>query len=50
LLILAHWPINSVYILGLLLGIDLIIAGAGWIGIGLGLRRGQGSPQLRSPA
>ena len=50
LLILAHWPINSVYILGLLLGIDLIIAGAGWIGIGLGLRRGQASPQLRSPA
>jgi uncharacterized membrane protein HdeD (DUF308 family) len=50
LLILAHWPINSVYILGLLLGIDLVIAGAGWIGIGLGLRRGQASPQLRSTA
>ena len=50
LLILAHWPINSVYILGLLLGIDLITVGAGWIGIGLGLRRGQASPQLRSPA
>ena len=49
-LILAHWPINSVYILGLFLGIDLIIAGASWIGIGLGLRRGQTSPQLRSPA
>jgi uncharacterized membrane protein HdeD (DUF308 family) len=29
LLILAHWPINSVYILGLFLGIDLVIAGAG---------------------
>src|SRR3979409_2029252 len=50
LLILAHWPINSVYILGLLLGIDLIIAGAGWIGIGLGLRRGPGSPQVARPA
>jgi len=50
LLILAHWPINSVYILGLFLGIDLIFAGAGWIGIGLGLRRGQASPQLQSPA
>ena len=49
-LILAHWPINSVYILGLFLGIDLIVAGASWIGIGLGLRRGQTSPQLRSPA
>jgi len=39
LLILARWPINSVYILGLFLGIDLIFAGAGWIGLGFGLRR-----------
>ena len=39
LLILAHWPVSSLYILGLFLGIDLIIAGAGWIGLGLGLRR-----------
>jgi uncharacterized membrane protein HdeD (DUF308 family) len=39
LLILARWPINSVYILGLFLGIDLIMAGAGWIGLGLGLHR-----------
>jgi uncharacterized membrane protein HdeD (DUF308 family) len=38
LIILAHWPVNSVYILGLFLGIDLIMAGAGWIGLGLGLR------------
>jgi uncharacterized membrane protein HdeD (DUF308 family) len=49
LLIIARWPINSVYILGLFLGIDLIMAGAGWIGIGLGLRRGQVSSQ-GSPA
>src|SRR5215472_12574194 len=39
LLILARWPINSIYILGLFLGIDLIMAGAGWIGLGLGLHR-----------
>jgi uncharacterized membrane protein HdeD (DUF308 family) len=39
LLILARWPVNSVYILGLFLGIDLIFAGASWLGIGLGLRR-----------
>ena len=39
LLILAHWPVSSLYILGLFLGIDLIMAGAGWIGLGLGLRR-----------
>ena len=38
-LILARWPVNSVYILGLFLGIDLIMAGAGWIGLGLGLHR-----------
>jgi uncharacterized membrane protein HdeD (DUF308 family) len=38
-LILARWPINSIYILGLFLGIDLIMAGAGWIGLGLGLHR-----------
>jgi uncharacterized membrane protein HdeD (DUF308 family) len=38
LVILAHWPVSSLYILGLFLGIDLVIAGAGWIGLGLGLR------------
>src|ERR1700747_1261808 len=38
-LILARWPITSVYILGLFLGIDLVMAGAGWIGLGLGLHR-----------
>jgi uncharacterized membrane protein HdeD (DUF308 family) len=50
LLILAHWPVNSVYILGLFLGIDLIMAGAGWIGIGLGFRRGRVSLHRPSPA
>jgi uncharacterized membrane protein HdeD (DUF308 family) len=42
LIILAHWPVSSLYFLGLLLGIDLIFAGAGWIGVGLGLRRHAG--------
>jgi uncharacterized membrane protein HdeD (DUF308 family) len=37
--ILAHWPVSSLYILGLFLGIDLIVAGASWIGVGFGLRR-----------
>jgi uncharacterized membrane protein HdeD (DUF308 family) len=41
LVILARWPVNSVYILGLFLGIDLIMAGASWIGLGSGLRREQ---------
>ena len=39
LLILAHWPVSSLYILGVFLGIDLVIAGAAWIGLGFGLRR-----------
>jgi uncharacterized membrane protein HdeD (DUF308 family) len=39
LIILAHWPVSSLFILGVFLGVDLIIAGAGWIGVGLGLRR-----------
>ncbi len=39
LIILAHWPVSGLYILGLFLGIDLIIAGMGWIGLGLGLKR-----------
>lgn len=38
LVILAHWPVSSVYVLGLFLGIDLIFAGVGWIAVGLGLR------------
>jgi uncharacterized membrane protein HdeD (DUF308 family) len=38
LVILAHWPVSSLYILGVFLGIDLVIAGACWIGVGLGIR------------
>jgi len=41
LVILSHWPVSSLYVLGLFLGIDLVFAGASWIGIGLGLRRAQ---------
>jgi uncharacterized membrane protein HdeD (DUF308 family) len=37
-IILAHWPVSSLYILGLLLGIDLVFAGVGWIGLGIGLK------------
>jgi uncharacterized membrane protein HdeD (DUF308 family) len=38
-IILAHWPVSSIYTLGVLLGIDLLVAGLGWIGVGLRLRR-----------
>lgn len=51
LLIVARWPVNSVYILGLFLGIDLIMAGAGWIGLGFSLRQAPAaSSPGRSPA
>jgi uncharacterized membrane protein HdeD (DUF308 family) len=39
LLIVAKWPVSSLYVLGIFLGVDLVIAGAGWIGVGLGPRR-----------
>src|ERR1700737_4415573 len=42
-LILARWPVSSLYILGLFLGIDLIMAGAAWIGLGFGLHRAAGA-------
>ena len=38
LVILAHWPVSSLFVLGIFLGVDLVIAGAGWIALGLGLR------------
>jgi len=37
-IILAHWPVSSLWTLGIFLGVDLVFAGAGWIGLGLGLR------------
>jgi uncharacterized membrane protein HdeD (DUF308 family) len=50
LLILVHWPVSSVYVLGLFLGIDLVMAGASWIGIGAGLRRSGRVSQTAAPA
>ena len=38
-IILAHWPVSSLYILGIFLGIDLIFAGVSWIFLGLGVRK-----------
>jgi len=39
LVILAHWPLSSLYVLGVFLGVDLVMAGAAWLGLGFGLRR-----------
>jgi len=38
LIILVHWPVSSLFVLGTLLGIDLLIIGIGWIFVGFGLR------------
>jgi uncharacterized membrane protein HdeD (DUF308 family) len=37
--IVAHWPVASLYVLGIFLGVDLVLAGASWLAIGLGLKR-----------
>ncbi len=38
ILIVVGWPTNSLFILGLLLGLDLLFWGSGWIAFGLRLR------------
>jgi uncharacterized membrane protein HdeD (DUF308 family) len=38
-IILAHWPVASLYILGVFLGVDLVFAGVTWIAVGLGVRK-----------
>lgn len=37
-IILAHWPVSSLFVLGVLLGVDLLIIGIGWIFVGFGLK------------
>ena len=39
IIILAHWPVSSLYVLGVFLSLDLMFAGIGWIGLGMALRR-----------
>lgn len=39
LMIVAHWPASSFYVLGIFLGVDLIMIGATWLAMGLALRR-----------
>jgi uncharacterized membrane protein HdeD (DUF308 family) len=37
LIIVTHWPWDSLYVLGTLLGVDLLFHGVGWASFGLGL-------------
>jgi uncharacterized membrane protein HdeD (DUF308 family) len=39
LVIVAHWPVSSFYVLGIFLGVDLIFINATWLSMGLALRR-----------
>ena len=39
LIVVSHWPVSSLYTLGIFLGVNLVFAGAGWVGLGLGLRQ-----------
>lgn len=39
LIILIHWPLSSLFALGIILGIDLIQVGFVWINLGLALKR-----------
>jgi uncharacterized membrane protein HdeD (DUF308 family) len=39
LMIVAHWPASSFFVLGIFLGVDLIFIGVGWITMGLALKR-----------
>lgn len=45
-IILMHWPVASLLILAVFLGVDLISAGVGWIAIGLGLKGDPGGREL----
>jgi uncharacterized membrane protein HdeD (DUF308 family) len=39
IIIVAHWPVSSFFVLGIFLGVDLIFIGSGWIGVGLALKK-----------
>jgi uncharacterized membrane protein HdeD (DUF308 family) len=39
LIIIIHWPFSSLYALGIILGVDLIQTGAGWLHLGFFLKK-----------
>ncbi|MFI5000284.1 MAG: HdeD family acid-resistance protein [Reyranellales bacterium] len=38
-MIIAHWPASSFYVLGIFLGVDLIFFGSSWLAMGLALKK-----------
>jgi aquaporin Z len=49
-IILAHWPVSSLWVLGTFLGVDLIFAGSSWMGLGLSLKRASDARPVGSVA
>jgi uncharacterized membrane protein HdeD (DUF308 family) len=41
MVVLAQWPVSSLYILGVFLSVDLLFAGIGWMSLGMTLARGR---------
>jgi uncharacterized membrane protein HdeD (DUF308 family) len=39
IVVILHWPVSSLYVLGIFLGVDLIIAGSSWLGAAVAFRR-----------
>jgi len=39
IVVIAHWPVSSFFVLGIFLGVDLIFIGSGWIAVGMALKR-----------
>jgi uncharacterized membrane protein HdeD (DUF308 family) len=48
LVILARWPVSSLYTLGIFLGVDMLVLGASWVAAGFDLR-GQDRTWIYSP-
>ena len=38
LIVVSRWPSDSVYVVGMLLGVDLLSHGSGWVSFGVGLQ------------
>ena len=38
LIIVSRWPSDSLYVIGILLGVDLLLHGSGWVSFGVGLQ------------
>jgi uncharacterized membrane protein HdeD (DUF308 family) len=49
IMVLAQWPVSSLYILGVFLSADLIFAGVCWVTIGAAALSSNDKPAMRAP-